>query len=116
MVDERWTPETAATATFPSFAFTTWGSSGVNTRASDWSLKDGSYLRLKNAEIGYTLDAAFLKRLHLGISAVRIYANGYNLLTFDKLKFYDPEAKVNNDNNPYYPLMQIYNVGVNVTF
>jgi TonB-linked SusC/RagA family outer membrane protein len=116
MVDERWTPATASTATFPSFAFTTWGTSGVNIRVSDWSLKDGSYVRLKNAEIGYTMDAALLKRLRLGISTVRIYANGYNLLTFDKLKFYDPEAKVNNDNNPYYPLMQIFNVGVNITF
>ena len=57
----------------------------------------------------------FLKRIHLGISALRIYANGNNLLTFDKLKFYDPEAKT-SDLNPYYPLMRIYNVGVNITF
>jgi hypothetical protein len=115
MVNERWTPETAATATFPSFSLKLWDTNALNTRESDWSLRDGSYLRLKNAEIGYTIDQAFLKRLRLGISSVRIYANGYNLLTFDKLKFYDPEAKT-SDLNPYYPLMQIYNFGLNVTF
>jgi TonB-linked SusC/RagA family outer membrane protein len=116
MVDNRWTPQTASTATFPSLSFKTNGSSGVNTRLSDWSQQDASYLRLKNAEIGYNMNPDFLKRLRLGISALRIYANGNNLLTFTKMmKFIDPEAPINSWGYQY-PLMRIYNVGVNVTF
>jgi hypothetical protein len=113
MVDDRWTPQTAATATYPSFSIRLNDTNGSNLRESDWSQKDGSYLRLKNAELGYTFDKRTLKRLH--ISALRIYVNGYNLLTFDKIKIYDPEAKM-SDLNPFYPLMQIYNMGINVTF
>jgi TonB-linked SusC/RagA family outer membrane protein len=113
MVDERWTPETASSANFPSMSFNLNNTNGSNVRASDWTLKDASYIRLKTLEVGYTFDQAALRRL--GMSSLRIYANGYNLLTFDKIKHFDPEIKT-SDLVPFYPLMQIYNMGINVTF
>jgi len=72
-------------------------------------------VRLKNIELGYSFDAlniASLKRI--GVSNLRIYANGYNLLTFDKLKLIDPESVPTE--NAQYPLMKIFNFGLNVTF
>jgi TonB-linked SusC/RagA family outer membrane protein len=112
MADGRWTPETASTATYPRMSFL-----GVenNTKYSDFWLRDASYIRLKNIELGYRFDAAnirFLKKA--GISSLRVYANGYDLLTFDKLKIIDPESVPTE--NAQYPLMKIYNFGFNVTF
>jgi hypothetical protein len=51
---------------------------------------------------------------HIGISALRVYANGFNLLTFTSLKDYDPEG--NNEQGYFYPQQKIYNLGLNVTF
>lgn len=112
MADGRWTPETASSATYPRMSFL-----GVenNTKYSDFWLRDASYIRLKNIELGYRFDAAnirFLKKA--GISSLRIYTNGYDLLTFDKLKVIDPESVPTE--NAQYPLMKIYNFGFNVTF
>ena len=100
-----WTPETAETALAPRISFT---GRINNTRMSDLWIRDASYIRLKNLELGYTLPTAFTKRY--GVSNLRVYANGYNLLTFDRLKFMDPEGQRD------YPLIKIYNLGVNVTF
>lgn len=103
--DNHWTPETAETALTPRLTFT--GRSN-NSKMSDLWIRDASYIRLKNLELGYRLNPAILKRF--GISNLRFYVNGYNLLTFDRLKFMDPEGSNN------YPLIKILNVGVNVTF
>ncbi len=112
MADGRWTPETAATATYPRMTFV-----GIenNTKYSDFWLRDASYVRLKNLEIGYNFNIAkngFLK--HMGISGLRCFAYGYNLLTFDKIKVIDPESIASED--AQYPLMKIYNFGLNITF
>lgn len=104
-----WTPETAETATLPRISFT---GRGNNYNTSDLWIRDASYFRLKNVEIGYSIkNSAFLKRF--GISRVRLYTNGYDLFTFDKLKFMDPEQRTTS---PDYPLIKIYNFGVNVDF
>src|SRR5690606_30681820 len=89
MADQRWTPEKGQSATFPRF---TNSNRGYNSWVSDFWVKDASYIRLKNFELGYSLNGNVLQRI--GIQKLRIYANGYNLLTFDKLKFIDPESKV----------------------
>lgn len=74
-------------------------------------LKDASYVRLKNMEVGYTVKPSFMKKL--GISSTRIYMNGSNLLTFSRNKIWgDPENLGNNG----YPLIRTYNVGLNVNF
>ena len=105
LAENSWTPETAETAMAPRISFT---GRINNTRVSDLWIRDASYIRLKNIELGYTLKPTFTKRF--GVSKLRIYANGYNLLTFDKLKFMDPEGQRD------YPLVKIYNAGINVTF
>lgn len=75
-------------------------------------LQSTDYIRLKNLEFGYTLPAAFGQKI--GISNLRLYVSGYNLLTFSGLKAYDPEAL--NSLGQYYPPARILNTGVSVTF
>lgn len=79
---------------------------------SDFWYTNGDYIRLKNAEIGYTLPPRLAQKI--GASKVRLYANGLNLLTWDKypVKYYDPEL----GNNLTYPIFKSYNVGINVSF
>ena len=74
------------------------------------NIKNASYLRLKNIEIGYTLPKILLEKLHL--QKVRVYANGYNLLTFSNIKEMDPEAPEQYK----YPMAKNFNFGINVTF
>lgn len=109
MVDGQWTPETASTATYPRLGLS--ASVGNNNRNSDFWLKDAFYLRLKNAELGYRFNTALLRRF--GITGLRAFINGYNLLTFDKVKVIDPEISGSDID---YSLMRIYNMGVTVNF
>jgi len=109
MANERWTPENASTAKYPRL---TLANSQHNTKGSDFWLKDATYLRLKNIQLGYNFKGRFLS--DLGVKNLRVYANGYNLLTFDKLEITDPESNTADDSR--YPLMKIYNFGVKVDF
>ncbi|GAA0549348.1 TonB-dependent receptor [Chitinophaga japonensis] len=109
---ERWNQERyeqGAPITFPRLSPSPAGHNYV--RSSFW-LKDASYLRLKNAEIGYTFTDGFLKRLRL--SSLRIYANGMNLLTWSEMKTYDPEAP--DGRGQFYPQQKVYNMGLNLQF
>lgn len=108
----RWTPETAATATYPRFGLKADGNH-QNYYKSDYWLHDGDYLRLKNAQIGYTLPKKWFTKLK--ISKVRVYANGYNLYTWDSLKKVDPESPAGT-NGYFYPQQKNINFGANVTF
>ena len=90
-----------------------------NFRVSDWYVQDGSYMRLKNLQIGYTITESFLKRA--GITSSRIWVGGTDLLTFTNYKGNDPEAGLSA--NPLatgwefsaYPRMKRFSVGINVT-
>lgn len=75
-------------------------------------LNNASFLRLKNMEIGYTLPSELLSRLKLG--GLRFYVNGFNLLTFTKVKDYDPEG--NSGSGQFYPQQRIINIGANLKF
>lgn len=109
MIDSRYTAERGQTATFPRF---TLQNRIHNSTLSSFWIKDASYIRLKNAEIGYTLEPEKLNKL--GIEGIRFFVNGFNLLTFDYLGFIDPESKINNNNK--YPNTRIYNFGFNINF
>jgi len=91
-----------------------------NAVLSDFWLKSNDFKRLKNLEIGYTLQqrSSFLKRTN--IRGVRIYANGNNLYTWGShlLKGVDPEMSDTGKNNMgyLYPLTKTFNVGLNVQF
>lgn len=74
--------------------------------------RSSDYLRLKNLEFGYTLPLQIGTRI--GMNNVRFYVNGLNLLTWDKLKVYDPES--DSSTGQYYPQARIINGGFSVTF
>ena len=106
---DRWTPETAATAKLPRATI-----DGVknNYRDSELWVKDASYLRLKNIEIGYNFRLPFMPKI--GMEKMRVFMTGYNLLTIDKLKISDPESM--SSGVPQYPVMRVINFGLNVSF
>lgn len=80
---------------------------------SEFCIQNGSYLRLKNAEIGYTLPKSWLSKI--GVQRMRVYVNAYNLLTITDVKGVDPEKPF--DMNGYlYPLNRTYNFGASITF
>ena len=109
MIDDRWTEERGQSAKFPRL---TQANKEYNGQLSSFWVKDASYMRLKNLEIGYTIHSKSFQKA--GIESIRVYANGYNLLTFDYLGFIDPESKVGANNR--YPNLRIYNLGVNINF
>ena len=86
----------------------TGGNYGQNT----YWLFSKNYVRLKNAEIGYTLPVGFTDRFRIG--GLRAYVNGLNLITFDSLDFFDPEST--SGTGVYYPQSRIVNLGFNLTF
>lgn len=80
---------------------------------SSFNTVDGSYLRLKSVELGYSLPSRLVKRI--GINDFRVYANTYNLVTFSKVRYVDPEHT--NDLFGYlYPLNKTVSLGVNLVF
>ena len=68
-------------------------------------------MRLKNVEIGYRLPKS--ATTFLGIEELRLYFNAVNLITWDKMKIFDPEAPGGAIN---YPQMKVFNFGVHVSF
>lgn len=88
---------------------TLWGNSS-NHYVSQFWMEDATYIRLKNLEIGYTLSPNIASKLH--IQSLRVYANGFNLLTLSKMKIWDPELSSNTN----YPLTRDFTFGLNITF
>lgn len=82
-----------------------------NTQASTWWLRDGSFLRLKSVEIGYSLPEKLLQKIHL--KDLRVYGNGNNLYTFSEFDLWDPEM---GGNGLGYPPQRVFNIGINATF
>jgi TonB-linked SusC/RagA family outer membrane protein len=82
-----------------------------NTVHSTWFMRDGSFLRLKSAEIGYSLPTKLANRIKM--QNVRIYLSGSNLALFSVFKMWDPEMAGNGLN---YPLQRVYNFGINIEF
>ena len=72
-------------------------------------MRDGSFLRLKTLEIGYTLPKELTQKINIGM--VRLYMSGTNLLTFSKFKLWDPEMA---GNGLGYPVQRVFNVGINI--
>ena len=110
---DRWTPETAATAKYPALHYGTHDNNKNGN--SSLFLYDASYLRLKNLEIGYNVSPKLLRKFH--VQQARIYVQGLNLLTFDKLGDVDidPETK-SGDGASWYPIQKVFNFGIDITF
>ena len=82
-----------------------------NEQQSSWWLRDGSFLRLKSIEAGYTFPKRWIK--HLYLENARIYFNGINLFTWSHFKLWDPEQAGNGFG---YPIQKVFNFGINLNF
>ncbi len=111
---ERWNPavseaQNLANAKYPLLHYDNYGDH--NQRQNSFFLKNGSFCRLKNIELSYTLPEKWIR--HAYMSQCRIYVNANNLVTWDHLGgLTDPESNGSNR----YPLCRTVNFGVNVTF
>ncbi|MBD1427353.1 SusC/RagA family TonB-linked outer membrane protein [Sphingobacterium arenae] len=89
---------------------------------SEFNIQNAAYIRLKSIELGYSLPSDWLTKVNL--KKVRLYVNAYNLLTFTKLRYMDPEFYSNpdvsrgglGDYGYSYPLNKTISVGLNVNF
>ncbi len=104
---DRWTP------TNPSTKLPRLGGQN-NQVASTFYIEDVSYTRLKNLEIGYSLPTALTQKW--GISKLRVYVGGQNLVTFTKIKNFDPERARGGNTDQLTPLYKVYTFGLNLKF
>lgn len=81
-----------------------------NNQNSTFWLRSSNYLRLKNAELGYTFPKAWVKRI--GLSNIRMFASGTNIYTWSKMNIFDPE-RTNGFGD--YPQMRVINLGLNAS-
>lgn len=82
-----------------------------NNQRSTWWLRDGSYLRLKTVEFGYTFPEKWMKKIRM--KSLRLYLSGTNLFTISNFKLWDVEMGGNGLN---YPIQRVFNLGINVNF
>ncbi|TKG96696.1 SusC/RagA family TonB-linked outer membrane protein [Puteibacter caeruleilacunae] len=82
-----------------------------NSQRSTWFMQDGTFLRLKSVELGYSLPKSIIQRFKL--QRCRFYVSGTNLLTFSKFKLWDPEM---GGNGLGYPVQKVVNLGIQVNF
>lgn len=119
--DERWTGE----GTSDTQPRASWTGKSNNARPSSRFLEDGSYLRLKNMQIGYTIPAKTLKMA--GFSQVRVFVSGTNLFTLTKYPGLDPEMTVSDNSKNEgdrasgidwgtYPSAMTIMFGIDITF
>jgi len=111
---ERWTEERFQNGEVISFPRLTTNASatGHNYRMSSFWLQDASYLRIKNIELAYKF-----KKVNLGIiglKSLRVFVNANNLVTFTKMRYFDPEAP--SGSGTFYPQMRVFNGGISVQF
>lgn len=103
----------AADAVYPRLAIGSAAGSSNNSQTSSWWQRDGSYLRLKNFELGYSLPKKLIARTKI-IQSLRVYISGNNLLTFSKFKLWDPEQ--GGGHGASYPNNRVYSFGLNANF
>nr|WP_321412222.1 TonB-dependent receptor [uncultured Carboxylicivirga sp.] len=111
---DRWTPETAETATFPRLTTNPTTVNSSSAYMSDFWLVDAWYVRLKTVDIGYQLPQ---RMLPFNISSARFYVNAYNLLTLTSYDKYqqDPEISTNTAGDAYMN-QRVVNLGLQVSF
>lgn len=104
--DDRWTPATSSTATLP--RLTTLNNSNDFRSSTTW-MRNGSYLKLRTAEVYFELPLEMVKKMKC--KEVRIFARGMNLFSLDYIKAMDPEKLGTG-----YPTLSSYYLGVNLAF
>lgn len=111
LVENSWR-EDNPNAEFPRLAIVS--ASSNNAYSSSYWYRNGDYIRLKTAQIGYTIPQNLLKGI--GIYGVRIHADGQNLLTFSKLNKYNIDPEQPGVSNGYYPQQRVFSMGLKLTF
>src|SRR5690606_18822047 len=84
---------------------------GNNAQLNTWFMRDGTFLRLKSLELGYTLLPRLVERLH--VTNLRVYASGTNLMNWSKFKLWDVEM---GGEGLGYPVQRVYNLGLQLSF
>lgn len=109
-VDDRWTVDNPSQDVF----WPRLGDRAVanNTVASTWWLRDMSFLRLKNIELGYSFPRDWTTRV--GVRDARFFVRGSNLLTFSDFKLWDPELETTDGLK--YPIMKSVSFGLSINF
>ena len=106
----RWTPETAETATYPRLT----AGGNMYNYGDNWNsslfVQNGNYIRLKNATVSYKLPENFCRN-YLGGLRVKIFVQGQNLLTWSRTRLQDPEVTFTS-----YPLQRTITTGINLNF
>ena len=108
LVENSWTPENP-NAKYPRLSDTKVQN---NKWASTLWIVDGSYIRLKTIQLGYTLPKHIVSKI--GANNLRLYVSGGNLFTWTEFPYMDPEAP--DVSNGFYPQQKTYSFGLNVTF
>jgi TonB-linked SusC/RagA family outer membrane protein len=109
VTDNYWTPE-RPNALFPLPR----KSDDRNVRTNDRLIIDGSYIRLKNLQLVYSVPGSFAKKI--GFTNARVYVSGTNLLTFSKMNDWNLDPEAESGRAIYYPQTSLYTFGVNLNF
>src|SRR5690606_22488575 len=108
LVENMWTPDNR-NAKYPRL-------SDVKVQNNKWAsamwIVDGSYLRIKSVQLGYTLPESFVGKI--GVKSLRVHASGGNLHTWTEFPYLDPEAP--DVSNGFYPQQRVYQFGIDVKF
>ncbi|MEX0988219.1 MAG: SusC/RagA family TonB-linked outer membrane protein [Bacteroidales bacterium] len=105
---DRWQPGNEQNATYPSLSNSNFQNNKVT---SDFWLEDGSFLRLRSIQLGFTLPQSIINRL--GLQSLRLFVNGSNLFSVSKVTMFDPAG---NTNGTSYPIPRLYTGGINLSF
>ncbi|MEL7587442.1 MAG: TonB-dependent receptor [Prolixibacteraceae bacterium] len=109
--DDHWSEDRQNLhALWPRLSTTSAGNDN-NSQTSTWFMRDGSFLRLKKVEIGYTLPKQLLQKIYM--QSLRVYVNSTNPLCWSKFKLWDVEM---GGNGLGYPIQKVFNAGVQLSF
>jgi TonB-linked SusC/RagA family outer membrane protein len=110
----RWTPETAATATYPRLSADLAGPSSPSNFSSFW-LVDAKYVRLKSIDLGYRFPKKWTNAMK--VASARLYLSGYDLFTWANFDLYSQDPEItSNGSAGTYPVQKVYNLGLQIGF
>jgi TonB-linked SusC/RagA family outer membrane protein len=112
---ERWTPATAATATYPRIGLNTNVNNISYLTVSDFWYANTRYVRLKSLELAYQIPGSWLKRAK-AVQNARIYVTGYNLLNLQSMGKFQQDAEIANGTGGAYPNTVNFNFGLQLGF
>jgi hypothetical protein len=112
---ERWTPATAATATYPRIGLNTNVNNMSGQTVSDFWFADTWYVRLKSLELAYQIPGSWLKGTRV-VQNARVYVSGYNLANIQDMGKFQQDAEIVNGNGSAYPNTANFNFGLQLGF